>query len=93
MGVVEAAVFGCFQPRRLRLEKQLPYVFVRCAKEPLQGLRTGWVEFPHILSLALAGENPVKEHHLDHAGKTGILVYHALDVVLQRCHLVRRLPV
>jgi len=60
MSAVKAAVFGRFRPRLLSLEKQLPYVFVHRAEEPLQGKRTGWVEFPHILSPLLVGENPAK---------------------------------
>lgn len=85
-----AEVFGCLRPRLLGLEKWLPHVFVLRAEEPLQGPGTGWVELPHILLTRLTGENPVKEHHLDHTGKTGILVYHALDTPLQHHHLVRR---
>ena len=83
-----AEVFGRFRPRLLGLEKQLPQVFVLRAKEPLQGPGTGRVELPHVLSPALGGENPAKEHYLDHAGETGILVYHTLDALLQRRHLV-----
>lgn len=88
MSAVEAKVFGHFRPRLLGLEKQLPHVFVLRAEEPLQCPGTGRVELPHILSPALAGENPAKEHYLDHAGKTGILVYHTLDALLQRHHLI-----
>ena len=53
------------------------------------GLGTGRVELPHVLSPVLAGENPAKEHYLDYAGKSGILVYHTLDALLQRSNLVR----
>ena len=88
MSTVEAEVFGCFRPRLLGLEKQLPYVFVRCAEEPLQVPGTGRIELQQILSPALAGENPAKEHYLDHAGQAGILVYHTLVALLQRRHLV-----
>ena len=88
-----AEVFGRFWPRLLGLEKQLPHVFVLRAEEPLQGPGTGRVKLQHILSPALAGENPAKEHHLDHAGKTGILVYHTLDAPLQHHHLVGQRPV
>ena len=90
MSAVEAEVFGRFRPQLLSLEKQLPYVFMCLAEEPLQGPRTGRVEFPHIQSPVLTGENPAKKHHLDHAGKTGVLVYHTLDMLLQRHHLVGR---
>ena len=83
-----AEVFGRLQPRLLGFEKQLPHIFVLRAEEPLQGPGTGRIELPHVLSPALAGENPAKEHYLDHAGKAGILVYHTLDALLQRRHLV-----
>ena len=93
MGLVEAEVFGHVRPRLLGPEEQLPYVFVCRAEEPLQGLRTGRIELPHVESPALARENPAKKHHLDHAGEAGVLVYHALDAALQRRHLVRRFPI
>ena len=44
-------------------------------------------------SPALAGENPAKKHHLDHIGKTGVLLYHTLDMLLQSHHLVGRRPI
>ena len=72
-----AEVFGCLRPRLLGLEKWLPHVFVLRAEEPLQGPGTGWVELPHILLTRLTGENPVKEHHLDHIDKLDVLVHHA----------------
>ena len=76
MSTVEAEVIGHFRPRLLGLEQQLPHVFVLHAEEPLQGPGTGRVELPHVLSLVLARQNSVKEHNLDYAGKSGILVYH-----------------
>ena len=82
MSTMEAEVFNRFRPRLLGLEEQLPYVFVRCAKEPLQGPGASRIKLPQMESPALAGENPAKKHHLDHAGKTGVLVYRALDALL-----------
>ena len=89
MSTVETEVFSRFRPRVLGLEKQLPYVFVRCAEEPLQGPGASRIKLPQMESPALAGENPAKKHHLDHAGKTGVLFYHTLDALLQRHHLIR----
>ena len=88
MSPFKAEVIGHFRPRLLVLEQQLPHVFVLRGEEPLQGPGTGRVELPHVLSPALAGENPAKEHYLDHAGQAGILVYHTLVALLQRRHLV-----
>ena len=85
-----AEIFGRWWPRLLALKKQLPYIFVLRAEEPLEGPGTCRIKLPHMESPALAGENPAKKHHLDHAGKTGVLVYHTLDVFLQRHHLVGR---
>ena len=93
MSAVEAEVFGRFRPRLLGLEKQLPDIFVRRAEKLLQGPRAGRIELPHMESPALAGENPAKKHHLDHIGKAGVLLYHTLDALLQRHHLVGRCPV
>ena len=88
MSTVKAEVFRHFRPRPLGLEEQLPHVFVLRAEEPLQGPGTGWVELPHVLSSALAGENSAKEHYLDHRCKVGILVYHTLEALLQHHHLI-----
>ena len=89
MSVVVAEVFGRWRPRLLGLKKQLPYIFVSRAEEPLQGPGTCRIKLPHTESPALAGENPAKQHHLDHAGKAGVFVHHALDALLQHHHLVR----
>ena len=88
MSTIEAEVIGHFRPCLLGLEQQLPHVFVLRAEEPLQGPGTSRVELAHALSLALAGQNPAKEHYLDYAGKTGILVYYTLDALLQQHHLI-----
>ena len=87
MSALMADVFGRWRPRLLGLKKQLPYIFVLRAEEPLQGPGTCRIKLPHMESPALAGENPAKQHHLDHVGKARILVYHALDALLLRCHL------
>ena len=63
------------------------------AEESLQGPRVGRIELPHMESTALAGENLAKKHHLDHIGRTDVLLYHAHDALLQRHHLVGRCPV
>ena len=88
MSRVEAGVFGRARPRLLGLEKQLPDLFMRHAEESLQGPRASRIELPHVERPALAGENPAKKHHLDHIGETGVLLYHTLDALLQRHHLV-----
>ena len=88
MSAVVAEVFDHWRPRLLGLKKQLPYIFVLHAKEPLQGPGTCRIKLPLMESSALAGENPAKQHHLDHAGKAGVLLHHALDALLQRYHLV-----
>ena len=48
MSAVEADVFGRLWPRLLGLEKKLPYFFVRCAEEVLQGPGTFRIELPHM---------------------------------------------
>ena len=88
MSAVMAEVFGHRQPRLLGLKMQLSYIFVLRAEEPLQGPGTCRIKLPHMESPALAGENPVQQHHLDHAGEAGVLVHHALDPLLQRHHLI-----
>ena len=89
MITVEANVLGCLRPQLLSLEEHLPDCFVRHAEESLQGPGTGWVKLPHVLSPTLTRKNPAKKHHLNHTSKTRVLVYHALDAALRRCHLVR----
>ena len=88
MSTVEAEILSRFWPRLLGLEQKLPHIFVLRAKEPPQGPGADQVELPHVLSLVLARQNSVKEHNLDYAGKSGILVYHTLDALLQRHRLV-----
>ena len=88
MSVVVAEVFGHWRPRLLGLKKKLPYIFVLHAEEPLQGPGTCRIKLPHMESPTLAGENPAKQHHLDYAGKAGVLLHHALNALLQCHHLI-----
>ena len=93
MSIVEADVIGRLRPRLLGLEKQTPDIFVRRAKESLQGLRPFRIELPHMERSALAGKCPAEKHHLNHVSETGVLVYDMLDTRLQHRHFVGRPPV
>ena len=73
----------------LDLKKHLPNVFVCCAEELQQGLVLGPIVLPQKASPAFAWKDPANKHHLDHIDKLDILVYHAPDVRLKRCQLVR----
>ena len=93
MSAVETDVFGRLRPRPLGLEKQLPDLFVRRAEESLQGPRTIRIKLPHVERPALAGENPVEQHHLNHISETGVLLHHIFYALLQHHHLIGRRPV
>ena len=64
MSIVEADVIGRLQPQLLLLglEKQPPDIFVRRAKESLQGPWPFQIELPHVERPALAGEDPAEKY-------------------------------
>jgi hypothetical protein len=93
MSAVEADVLGRLRPRLLSLEEQFPNLFVRRAKESLQGPRPFRIELPQAEGPSLARKGSADEHHLDHVGKTGVLFYDTFDALLQHQHLVGRSPV
>ena len=66
---------------------------MRCAEELLQGSRPFQIELPHVERLALAGEDLVEKHHLNHISDIVALLYHIFDVLLQHHHFIRRPPV
>ena len=76
MSTVKADVFGRLRPRLPGLEKQLPDLFVRRAKESLQDPWTFRIELPHVERTALAGEDPAEKHHLNHIGESGVFLDH-----------------
>ena len=78
----ESAIFGYGRWYHSGLEHHLPNVFVCHAEESPQDPRASRIELPHLESLALAGENPVKKHHLDHISKAGVLLHYVLDALL-----------
>ena len=82
MSAVEAEVFGRSRPRLLGHEKQLPDLFMCCAKESLQGLRTSRIELPHMERPALAGEDPTKMHHPNHVDKIDVSLEEGSDAAL-----------
>ena len=54
MIAVKADVLGCFWPRLLSLEEQLPDLFVRHAEESLEGPWPFRIELPHAERPSLA---------------------------------------
>ena len=90
---VKADVLGRLRPRLLSLEEQLPDLFVRHAKESLQGPWPFRIELPHMGRPALAGEDPAEEHHLNHVSETSVLVYYIFYARFQNQHFVGQPPV
>ena len=89
MSAIEAEVFDRSWPRLLGLEKQLPDLFVRHAKESLQGPWPFRIKLPHFERPSLAGKSSADKHHLDHISKADVLCYHAIDALLQRRYFVK----
>ena len=92
MGQVVPTVLGRIWPRLVGLEKHLPDIFVRSVEELQQGLVLGRIVLPQMASPALTWKDPANKHHLDHIDKLDIIIYHAPDVRLKHCQLVRRRP-
>ena len=89
MGQVVPTVLGRIRPCIVGLEKHPLDVFVCSAEELQQGLVLGRIVLPQVASPSLARKDPAYKHHLDHIDELNILVYHASDARLKRCHLVR----
>ena len=86
---VEAGVIRRPWPCLLLLKKQLPNLFVHRAIEVLQSPWPLRIELPHFERSSLARESSADEHHLNHISEGDVLVYHALDTLLQHRHIVQ----
>ena len=84
---IESDVLGLHRPTFLGLEELLPYIFVRCAEEVLQGPRLLRIELPHGGGPELSRKNTTGEHHLNHICEVSVFAQHVGDVLLQHLHL------
>ena len=86
---MDPTVLGCGRGYFGGLEQHLPRVIMLHAVEPLERPVFGRNELPQIKCPSLARQNPANEHDLDHVDRFDVLVFHALDVVLEPGQLCR----
>ena len=92
MVAVKTNIFGRLRPRLLRFKKQFPDLFVRHAKELLQSSQPFRIKLPQTERPSLAWKGSADEHHLNHVGEVGVLLYDTFDALLQHQHLIGRSP-